>query len=307
MPDSTASRPPFGRALAQALQQRNLTLQNLRDLLAERGHSISVATLSYWQTGRSTPRRTNSLRAISEIEKVLEVGEGHLRRLLPDRSTGVASFADVYPDGEEIQRIRCELGMDMVPGLGKVALQEMLVVNSDHTSRQSLHQLLRCTTPRTRFMLAIHLVDDEAPSPVLEEGFGMAVHALVELEAGNGFVAQLDLGHELELAELAWVGYDVVWSSHQVPVGNHTRILDASVDVLVEEVRFDGDMPRLAMCSYTPPEQDEPTEVVIWEEPTALLQYAREQAPPGTYALHWAMPGSDLTGTPFDRWGPWSR
>lgn len=304
--DGTApAPPPFGRALAHALQERNLTLQNLRDLLAERGHSISVATLSYWQTGRSTPRRTNSLRAISEIEHVLELGEGQLRRLLPDRSGEVASFADVFPVDEEIERARRDLAMDTASGLAKVALQEMLVVNADHTSRQSLHQLLRCTTTRTRFIMAIHLVDDEVPSPVLEEGFGMSVHTVVELERGNGFVAKLDLGRELGRDELAWVGYDVVWSSEQPPVGNHTRILEASVDVLVEEVRFDGDLPRLAMCIYTPPEQDEPTEVVVWEEPTALLQYSREHAPPGAYALYWAMPGADLTDTPFDWWGPW--
>ena len=55
-----------------------MTLVEVVDALADRGIKLTQATLSYWQSGRSLPRRQSSLKALAEIENVLGVPAGTL-------------------------------------------------------------------------------------------------------------------------------------------------------------------------------------------------------------------------------------
>lgn len=59
-PDTEAG---FALALRETVQGRGLSLDPVRERLATRGISISLATLSYWQRGRSQPEQAHSLRA----------------------------------------------------------------------------------------------------------------------------------------------------------------------------------------------------------------------------------------------------
>ncbi|TDD41467.1 hypothetical protein [Saccharopolyspora elongata] len=45
-----------------------VALEGLRGRLARRGIKVSLASLSYWQQGRSRPERADSLRALRAIE-----------------------------------------------------------------------------------------------------------------------------------------------------------------------------------------------------------------------------------------------
>jgi hypothetical protein len=67
-------------------------LQRLRCKLAERGVAISSATLSYWQQGRSRPERPESLRALRELEVILNLPRNALFDLLePPRARPACS------------------------------------------------------------------------------------------------------------------------------------------------------------------------------------------------------------------------
>lgn len=69
----------FDVALRQAIQRRGLGLARLQERLRQAGHPVSQATLSYWQSGRSQPERSDSLKALAVLEQVLEVEPGALR------------------------------------------------------------------------------------------------------------------------------------------------------------------------------------------------------------------------------------
>jgi hypothetical protein len=78
---------PFAAALRAAIRARGLGLERIRYRLRGRGVSISLATLSHWQSGRCRPERPESLLALCHIEEVLEVPSGSLTNLLgPPRS-----------------------------------------------------------------------------------------------------------------------------------------------------------------------------------------------------------------------------
>lgn len=69
----------FAEVLSQAVGE----LDRLSTRLSQLGTPTSIATLSYWQTGRSLPTRARSLKAIEHLERILGVPTGHLVRSLP--------------------------------------------------------------------------------------------------------------------------------------------------------------------------------------------------------------------------------
>jgi hypothetical protein len=73
---------PFAPALRAAIRARGLGLERIRYRLRGRGVSVSLATLSHWQSGRCQPERQESLRVLSHLEDVLGVPPGSLTQLL---------------------------------------------------------------------------------------------------------------------------------------------------------------------------------------------------------------------------------
>ncbi|SFQ58995.1 hypothetical protein SAMN05421810_11076 [Amycolatopsis arida] len=80
---------PFHAALRAAIEDSGLTLEGVRHRLAQRGIRVSLASLSYWQQGRSRPERADSLRAVRAIEHILGLPAHSLAALLgPPRPRG---------------------------------------------------------------------------------------------------------------------------------------------------------------------------------------------------------------------------
>lgn len=77
----TAS-PTFASALSEAIERRGLSLTQVRDELAARGHPISLAALSYWRSGLRVPERLSSLESIPTLEATLDLEPGSLSRFL---------------------------------------------------------------------------------------------------------------------------------------------------------------------------------------------------------------------------------
>lgn len=68
----------FAEVFSSAVKQRGLALDRLCQRLAAEGVPVSIATLSYWQTGRSVPTRARSLGTVEVMERILEVPTGTL-------------------------------------------------------------------------------------------------------------------------------------------------------------------------------------------------------------------------------------
>ncbi|MFC7614747.1 hypothetical protein ACFQV2_15660 [Actinokineospora soli] len=81
----TEQPPPFATALREAIAAAGVTLDRLAAELRGRGTPVSLATLSYWCSGRSRPERAGSLAALAELEGLLGLPANGLRRLLPER------------------------------------------------------------------------------------------------------------------------------------------------------------------------------------------------------------------------------
>jgi hypothetical protein len=56
--------PEFAEVLREAIRARGLGLERIRERLLAHGVSVSMATLSYWQSGRSRPERRDGDRHV---------------------------------------------------------------------------------------------------------------------------------------------------------------------------------------------------------------------------------------------------
>jgi hypothetical protein len=87
-----SSDAPFGAALRMAVRGRGLTLDRIRWHLASRGVQIGLSSLSDWQHGRSVPASANSLRAVRDLEDILDLSPGTLSHLIAvSRRTATAT------------------------------------------------------------------------------------------------------------------------------------------------------------------------------------------------------------------------
>jgi hypothetical protein len=109
---------PFEEALRAAVAASGLSLDRIQDRLKRRGSRISVATLSFWQSGRYRPERASSLLVLAELEKVLGVPPESLAALIgPPRPRGRLKAAT---DGRGLEA-NSELGVkDMSSALRRV-------------------------------------------------------------------------------------------------------------------------------------------------------------------------------------------
>ena len=99
---------PFATSLREAIDARNITLARLHQRLADRGNTVSMATLSYWRSGARRPEGPQSLAAVTDIEDLLGLDRGTLtERLGPTLRTGpLGPSAFPFPEQTLEQRVR---------------------------------------------------------------------------------------------------------------------------------------------------------------------------------------------------------
>ena len=105
----------FAEALDEAIALRGVTLTHLHRRLADLATPVSLATLSYWRSGRSEPERRSSIDAVHTLEEVLGVDEGSLvDRLGPPRRSAPpqpeVSVAELSGRDEAVRTALAKLG-----------------------------------------------------------------------------------------------------------------------------------------------------------------------------------------------------
>lgn len=95
----------FSSALRDAINARGLSLARLHEMLRSRGNGVSMATLSYWRSGRRRPEGVQSLAAIAEIERLLHLAPGELTvRLGTTNRTGPIGPNQFPMNEQELER-----------------------------------------------------------------------------------------------------------------------------------------------------------------------------------------------------------
>ena len=141
----------FAAALRGALSRRGLTLDRVAAHLRARGHLVSIATLSYWQSGRSVPSRAQSLRAIGALESVLGLPRGSMERLVPAQPRDVSveprpACADIVRQRARIDAIVRDLQVTIDHGIERISNHTFTFVDVSGESPSVLCREVLCLT-----------------------------------------------------------------------------------------------------------------------------------------------------------------
>ncbi|KOU84305.1 hypothetical protein ADK94_18680 [Streptomyces sp. XY593] len=155
---------PFHLALRAALAARGLPLQRVQHRLAAQGIKVGVTSLSYWQQGARRPRHPESLRAVTALERILELPDGALVRLLaaPAPGAGAArpagrSYRALFSGGGTVERLLD--GMELPPdgGLHSLGHHERVRIGPAGELRvRESQQIVRAHRDGVDRYLAVH-------------------------------------------------------------------------------------------------------------------------------------------------------
>ncbi|WP_328609495.1 helix-turn-helix transcriptional regulator [Amycolatopsis sp. NBC_00345] len=284
MPETT-----FARALTAAAGEAGLSLRQLQYALARRGTTVSVATLSYWCSGRSQPER-GAPAAMAALEDVLGVPAGELAGLVGERrprgrgtpaAQEVHRLANVWggPDS-----LRDALGRLTVPPLRTVARHETLFLDHNGANRRLVTSVtLRATGPaRTVVALVRGTATDRIPTLGRTRGCSLR-RAHVVADQGIALL-ELDLGRSLSTADTRRIWYEVLFDD------------DVRSDHWFHRpYRTPGEL-RVTVVFETPATPAEVTVVAPGPHPGPHLSRARatastRNARPGCFGLRWSWPG----------------
>ncbi|MEV0679147.1 helix-turn-helix transcriptional regulator [Actinosynnema sp. NPDC050436] len=296
-PEQVLSQEKFADALRAAIARRDLTLDRIRARLAERGVEISLATLSYWQQGRSRPERPKSLRALRELEAILDLPPNTLFDFLePRRPRGRwlaepgLSFAALYGEDSPARAVLGDGFANPNPDVAVLSTTEQCFVDARRSLRGiATRQVLRGVNNGCDRLLVVHGVTegDVMPHDLVVRG-GALADLRVDDEAGY-VAAEIHLGRALAKNETAVVEYDWRMGGCDVPSRHHERLMRTATSSYLLQVFFDGATLPARCYEYRRAKVDAPTEGRrrLPIDPARSVHSFQAKSQPGIYGISW--------------------
>ena len=293
-PDEYAARP-FAEVLTEAIQARGLSLERIRARLDAANVPVSIATLSYWQSGRSLPTRARSYHTLVELERILDVDAGHLTSLThtSDGRTRKELFPwqSVLPVRDLAASIIGDLGIDMQGQLARVTMMDRLAVGADRTEHLQESRILWRAERNGlhRWPLVLHQdADDAGAVPSVEAVFGCQVGEVIEVPERHLVVAEMVAPRVLQRGEHLLTETRIRYAPTSTPSFRMNRASADPVRVLSMCVTFDAHvLPARIRSGFSEQIDVDPIELVDVELADNEVQLIRTDAPPGVHSLSW--------------------
>ncbi|MEL4503846.1 hypothetical protein AAEX63_02950 [Luteococcus sp. H138] len=292
----------FASVLSEAIKARGLSLERIRHRLEQAEVKVSVATLSYWQNGRSLPARAQSQRTLTALEGVLELAPGTLTSMAPvaytRRRSARASELLVLPHSVEDALEHADLS---ATALRTISTHVTLTLTADRAfSSEVVRKVVQCVADGTRSFPVV--VDD---SGLASGAAGQEVQGLSNCTVGRRFhvrgdslvLTEMLLPRPLRMGELVMLEYMTALKPGSAGQNSSRTLGLASqrMSELVLEVQFpERDLPSRVVGFST----DSPT-VLSEDESLAipgavdlplaggLAQLVRVDVTPGVHLVRW--------------------
>ncbi|KAA2261671.1 hypothetical protein F0L68_15580 [Solihabitans fulvus] len=258
---------PFPEALRAAIKASRLSLDRIQHRLALRGVTISVATLSYWQSGRRRPERPESLEALRHLETVLSVPQAGLSALLgPPRPRGrrcrpttMMPIDALWARRERVAGLLAKVDTSSDSRIGRISQHDRIEIGADGGQRSTtVQQILRAEQDGPdRWVLVFDSESDTLP--VLDGLRNCHLGRTVVDPEAKLMVAELMFERPLARGETLIMEYQLVTPDPPYPAGGncYCRKFRLPVREYVIEVRFDPSMLPSRVQQYSVPAGDE--------------------------------------------------
>lgn len=244
--DGDPERPSFADALGEALRASGLPLSRIQSRLESLGTPVTVATLSYWQSGRSLPLRKNSLRAVNNIEAITGLPPGSLRNLLPRTRTAITRVLGREFESSFLARAMQELQLDYRTPIELIDIDIEVTIGVDGRIRHShVRRVLRSRTAElTRLPLVLISCADPAPRVVESKGFRLG-REFRDNTLGV-MIGEMLLDPVPEYDEIATLDAQITWGTTGPPVEGYDWALPQAARTFRLYIEFEGRVPTEA-------------------------------------------------------------
>lgn len=285
----------FAEALRAGIQARGLSLERIQDRLRQRGVSISLATLSYWQSGRSQPERRESLAAVAGLEAILRLPEGALRGLLtaprsrgrPIRQTMVVDLT--WPRPSTLKAALAQVDTTWEDQLTRISVQDRVHIGELRSERSvRTRQVLRAEQDGPDRVLAIFALDDVRDSlpDIKVRRPGRIGRSITDPEAGI-LVTELMFDRSLAKGETFIVEYLLVHTTPGKPATRWERRFRYPAREYLVEVDFHPSALPARCAQYTVVDGPERTRSLTIDEAHSVHHVALA-VPPSRCGIRWA-------------------
>ncbi|MGW1123641.1 hypothetical protein [Streptomyces sp. NPDC002526] len=235
----------FATTFKQALQRRGLPLEHVRDHLEAHGITLSVATLSYWQSGRSQPEKARSLCAVDILEPFLGLPGGALRSLLRRRPRGwvpphdPAAVRGLYGENSDVEQALGDDFPHFNAGLRRLVVHEAVRVNEHRLVDEiRVTVAVRAVHHDARHLTVVHALDGaqgDAFDVTVPSGPPPRTRFRPDL---NCVVAEIPFGRRLVRNETAVVEYTVRTTATEGVSHQHESRVTTPLQSYLLQVRF---------------------------------------------------------------------
>ncbi|MEU6479850.1 XRE family transcriptional regulator [Streptomyces sp. NPDC047017] len=298
------AEPPFAAAFAaafrDAVQRRGLSLDRVRERLAAQGISVSLATLSYWQRGRSQPEQARSLRAVDALESILDLPSGTLRSLIgPSRPRGrITSEAPGLDVSRQVfgecSHIELALGPEFPQfnsDLVALSIHETVQIDAHRRCRAvTVKQVMRATRDGARHITVVHdELSAESATVIAHHGRLGTVRRLPELRT---VVAELEFGRPLARDETALIAYTLRYGPEPAECSHYERRVRTSPHEFLLHVCFQPDALPTSCHRYFKERIGAPLryERRIGLDVSHASHMLLHKCPPGVHGMSWEWP-----------------
>ncbi|MEU6485430.1 XRE family transcriptional regulator [Streptomyces sp. NPDC046887] len=293
----------FARVLKAALSRRGLPLSRVVAHLARRGIPLSAAALSLWQRGQRRPERTASLRAVEELESILELDSGTLTDVLrpaPPRGASLLPAADPsalrrllgtrssaeQALGTSIERLN--------EHLRPVSIRDVVHLDRDgRVHRVTVFHALRALRDGADRLTGIFQLDaGQIPLRDITVHSGRLGATRLD-RARNCLVVEFAFGRSLARGETSIIEYELLIGGRDAaPVTCHERVIRNRLRDLVIQVRFHPETTP-AHCAVHSRRDLGATPRKVRRIPVDASPQAHvilRDPPPGIHSLSWTWP-----------------
>lgn len=288
----------FAAVFRHALRRRGLPLERIRDHLRAQQISVSLATLSHWQRGRSQPEKAQSLRAVDALESLLDLPAGALRSLLgPHRPRGGARPPDpatargVFGEDSDVEQALGDAFAHFNAGLRALTVQETVCLDDRRAIREtSVTTVVQAVHDGVDHLSVVHFLDRPKAGTAVLTAPGRPAPRIRFLEELGCVAADIPLGRRLARTETAVIAYtlradgEVSWQ--------HERRVTVPLRAYLLHVRFD---PRAVPTHCWGYRRERIGAEPCHRRRTALddfhtTHFVPTRCVPGVYGIEWTWP-----------------
>lgn len=258
------------------------------------GVPVSIATLSYWQSGRSLPTRSRSYHTLVELERILNLEPGHLTQLThtSDGRTRRELFEwqTVIPVRELATQIIDDLGIEMQGRLTRVSMLDHIHIRADRSEASQQSQVVWRAERAGLHRWAVVLEQDADTDamPRIEALFGCSVGEVIEVPERRLLVAEMIAPRSMQRGEHLLSEYRIAFGRTAAPSFQTQRAVADTVRSLGLCVSFTAPtLPTRIQAGYHHAMNEPAAEETDIPQTGSQAQAFWIDAKPGVYSLNW--------------------